>query len=212
MQLQIEIRDNTFRLHPTGAVFWEEQDLLLIADVHLGKVTHFRKYGAAIPPHAAFQNLEKLTAVTNHFSPKTVCFLGDLFHSKLNTEWDDFAQWVSYTKSAVALINGNHDILPQSLFEDLGVNLYDFQDIDGFLLTHHPTEHDAHFNFCGHIHPGVRLQGPARQTLKLPCFFKTKNQLILPAFGTFTGKHILSPNDDDEVFVIVDGEVIQVSA
>ena len=37
--------------------------MLLIADVHLGKVTHFRKYGAAIPANAAFQNLEKFTMI-----------------------------------------------------------------------------------------------------------------------------------------------------
>jgi len=44
----------------------------------------------------------------------------------------------------------------------------------------------------------------------LPCFFKRKQQLILPAFGTFTGKHILKPQDDDEVYVLVEGEILKV--
>lgn len=185
--------------------------MLLIADVHLGKVTHFRKHGAAIPAHVAFKNLEKLTEVVNYFNPRIVCFLGDLFHSKLNSEWEDFAKWVEYTASKVVLISGNHDIIPQYLFTDIAVTVLEEQIIGDFYLTHHPAEHDTLFNFCGHIHPGVKMKGVGRQILKLACFFKTKNQLIFPAFGNFTGKYILEPTKDDTVFVLVDGEVLSVS-
>lgn len=211
MEQTIHIHNHTFTLHPSGAIYWTEQSMLLIADVHLGKVTHFRKHGAAIPPHMAFENLEKLTEVTNHFQPETVCFLGDLFHSKLNTEWDDFAKWVEYTPSKVILISGNHDIIPKYLFEELGVTIHEEQIIENFFLTHHPTEHESYFNFCGHIHPGVRLSGVGKQTVKLACFFKSENQLILPAFGTFTGKYLLTPTETDEIYVLVDGEVLKVS-
>ncbi|RDK88369.1 putative phosphoesterase [Marinirhabdus gelatinilytica] len=186
--------------------------MLLIADVHLGKVTHFRKHGAAIPAHVAYGNLEKLTRVTNHFNPETVCFLGDLFHSKLNTEWEDFAKWVEYVPAKVILISGNHDIIPQYLFEDLGVQVFDELKIGTFLLTHHPTETEGCFNFCGHIHPGVKLKGVGRYFLKLPCFFKSKDQLILPAFGNFTGKYILNPSKNDAIYAIADGEVVEISA
>jgi DNA ligase-associated metallophosphoesterase len=212
LSLLIKIHNNNFTLHSSGAIFWEEKAMLLIADVHLGKVAHFRKYGAAIPAHLAFENLEKLTEVTNHFQPELVCFLGDLFHSKLNNEWDDFAKWVEYTSAQVILISGNHDIIPKYLFEDLGVQIYEELLLEKFLLTHHPTEMDGYFNFCGHIHPGVRLQGAGRQNLRLPCFYKTENQLIFPAFGSFTGKYILSPTAKDQVFVLVDGEVVCVSS
>lgn len=211
MSIIITIKSQEFILHPSGAIFWEAQSMLLIADVHLGKVTHFRKHGAAIPPHLAFENLEKLTEVTNHFQPQTVCFLGDLFHSKLNTEWDDFAKWVEYTSANVILISGNHDIIPQYLFEDVGVEIFDSLKIENFLLTHHPTEKDRFFNFCGHVHPGVKLQSQGRQMLRLPCFFKNEKQLILPAFGNFTGKYTLKPSEKDEVFVMADDHVMRVS-
>ena len=101
----ITINNNKFKLHPSGAIFWDEKEMLLIADVHLGKVAHFRKHGAAVPPNAAFQNLENLTEISNHFQPETICFLGDLFHSKLNEEWNDFEKWVDYTKANVILIS-----------------------------------------------------------------------------------------------------------
>ena len=185
--------------------------MLLIADVHLGKVSHFRKHGAAIPAKVAHENLEKLTEVTNHFQPKTVCFLGDLFHSNLNAEWNDFAKWIEYTSAKVVLISGNHDIIPNYLFEEVGVEIYEELKLEKFLLTHYPTEVEEYFNFCGHIHPGVALQGSGRQTVRLACFFKSENQLILPAFGNFTGKYTLKPTEKDDVFVIADDEVIQVN-
>ena len=52
--------DQSFELHPTGAIFWPKEELLIISDVHLGKITHFRKYGMPIPNDAALENFEKL--------------------------------------------------------------------------------------------------------------------------------------------------------
>lgn len=211
MALSISIHDEIFTLDPSGAMFWEAQSMLLIADVHLGKVTHFRKHGAAIPKAASFENLEKLTRVVNHFQPKVVCFLGDLFHSVQNTEWDDFVKWVDYTVANIMLISGNHDVIPSYLFEDIYIEVLQEKKIGAFLLTHHPTEHETLFNFCGHVHPGVFLKGAGRQKIRLACFFKTKNQLIFPAFGNFTGKHTLTPSKEDDVFVLADGDVVCVS-
>ncbi|WP_203294776.1 ligase-associated DNA damage response endonuclease PdeM [Luteirhabdus pelagi] len=205
---QISIHNNEFLLHPTGTAYWKDQDMLLVADVHLGKVSHFRKHGSAIPAHVAYQNLEKLTDVVNELSPKTVCFLGDLFHSELNQEWDDFTKWAEYTAATIILVAGNHDIIAPDKYLALGIQVVPSLDIDGFSLTHHPIEQENYFNIAGHIHPGVRLQGLARQSVKLPCFFKSEKQLILPAFGTFTGKYILKPTETDEVYALVEGEVL----
>ena len=208
---KIQINSQDFILHPSGAIYWENKRMLLIADVHLGKVVHFRKHGAAIPANAAYKNLEELTEVTNYFEPEIVCFLGDLFHSKLNEEWQDFEKWVEYSKTEVVLISGNHDIIPEYLYKEIGVNVFDELFLEEFYLTHHPTEREGFFNFSGHIHPGIRMKGIGRQFVRLACFFKNANSLILPAFGNFTGKHILTPTEKDEVFVIVEGEVIRVS-
>ena len=82
--------------------------------------------------------------------------------------------------------------------------------VDSFLLTHHPEEREGYFTFCGHIHPSIKLKGFGRERIKLPCFFKSKNQMILPAFGQFTGTHSLDPKDSDEVFAIVEDSIIKV--
>src|SRR5690554_6210020 len=208
MTKNIQIKNQSFTLHPSGAIFWKEKKMLLIADVHLGKISHFRKHGAPVPANAAFENLEKLTEICNFFQPETICFLGDLFHSKINEEWQDFEKWTEYTSAEIILISGNHDVIPQYLYEELGVKVYNELIAEEFLLTHHPTPTVGFFNFSGHIHPGVRMKGVGRQFLRFPCFYKTINSLILPAFGNFTGKHILKPSKMDEVFAIVEGEVI----
>ena len=61
--------------------------------MHLGKVAHFRKHGMAVPNQAIFENFTRLNEVVAIFKPETIIFLGDLFHSKMNKEWELFANW-----------------------------------------------------------------------------------------------------------------------
>jgi DNA ligase-associated metallophosphoesterase len=210
MTQTININNQEFILHPHGGVFWVTRSMLLISDVHLGKVAHFRKFGAAVPQKAIHKNFILLNQVVEYFQPFQICFLGDLFHSSLNKEWQLFENWVKRTPSEIILVAGNHDIIAPEKFEALEIKIFQELEIDDFLLTHHPQEQEAYFNFCGHIHPAVRLQGLGRQRLKLPCFFKKQHQLILPAFGEFTGTFVLEPNKQDEIYAIVENEVIKI--
>ncbi|NNL08243.1 MAG: ligase-associated DNA damage response endonuclease PdeM [Croceitalea sp.] len=210
MTQTLHILNTEFVLHPLGGVFWIDQSLLLISDVHLGKVAHFRKFGAAVPRKAVHKNFILLDKLVAHFQPFHICFLGDLFHSSLNKEWQLFENWVAKTPSKISLVTGNHDIIAPEKFDALEIEQYQELIVKDFLLTHHPEERESYFNFCGHIHPAIRLQGFGRQRLRLPCFFKSTHQLILPAFGEFTGTHVLKPNKSDEVYVIVENEVLKV--
>lgn len=210
MNQTIIIHNNTFTLHPCGVIYWQEKRTLLIADVHLGKVSHFRKFGSAVPQKAVLQNFKQLDKVVEAFNPKTVCFLGDLFHSNLNSEWKLFENWVQGRDEQIVLIAGNHDIISPVLYESLGIKIYQEVVLGPFLLTHHPEEREGFFNFSGHVHPGIRLNGMGRQSLKLSCFFKSENQLILPAFGIFTGNFYIKPEPGNSVFAITQNEVIQI--
>ena len=60
-----------------------------------------------------------------------------------------------------------------------------------FACCHHPQAHPTHVVLAGHLHPVCRLSGPARDGLRLPCFVIEPGQLILPAFGAFTGGHLM---------------------
>lgn len=208
--MKIKISDHHFTLHASGALFWQEKKILMISDAHLGKIAHFRKHGVAIPENAILENFKRMDEVVELFGPDKTIFLGDLFHSKINNEWELFCKWVNKINLEIILIEGNHDIISSNHYCDLNIVIHPQLIIDEFLLTHHPTETDALFNFCGHIHPGIKLKDVGRQALKLSCFFKKEKQLILPAFGEFTGNYFMKPQINDKVYAIANDEVIRV--
>lgn len=210
MTITRTIAGHDFVFHPSGAVFWTTREILLIADVHLGKVAHFRKAGMAVPHESALENFHRFDWVESQFKPKIIVFLGDLFHSELNNEWLHFKNWVAGNRAKIILIAGNHDIIGPEMYEQIGVHVFDEMTLGDFLFTHHPKERQRVFNFCGHIHPAVRLRGKGKQWLTLPCFFHKPHQLILPAFGHFTGMHVLEPTAQDCVYAIAKDEVLVV--
>lgn len=198
-------------LHCSGALYWVERRMLLASDVHLGKISHFRKHGSALPENAIFSNFKKLNSVLEYFKPEVICFLGDLFHSTLNNEWTLFKQWTELTATPIILVAGNHDIISHHKYEELGITVVSELLVDKFLLTHHPENRDSFYTLSGHIHPSIVLAGKGRQFLKLPCFFRMPDQMILPAFGEFTGSYVMDPGQDDRVYVITKQDVIEVN-
>jgi hypothetical protein len=75
MTLPITINDQYFVLHQSGAIFWVRENVLMISDVHLGKVAHFRKHGFAIPHEAIHENFERLDNVVRFSNPTPLCSL-----------------------------------------------------------------------------------------------------------------------------------------
>tara|TARA_R110002126_G_scaffold161227_1_gene308979 strand:- start:469 stop:1140 length:672 start_codon:yes stop_codon:yes gene_type:complete len=206
----IQLHGQSFQMHFSGALFWVEKSILLISDVHLGKISHFRKYGAAVPQQAIQQNFDTLNTVVEFFKPKVITFMGDLFHSSLNSEWALFEDWVHSITSEIILVSGNHDIISPLKYENIHIKVISELVIDSFLLTHHPEERNGFFNFSGHIHPAIKLTGLGRQSVRLPCFYKTESQMILPAFGEFTGTYTLEPCNGCEVFALLGDSVLPV--
>lgn len=204
----LEFGGEVLTLHPWGSLYWERKSMLLISDVHLGKIMHFRKYGAAVPRKAVHRNFERLDGLYKYFRPGAICFLGDLFHSHMNQEWQFFRDWVGRCPANLELVMGNHDIISPLRYEELSVRCSETLETGPFILTHHPLEAFKGYNITGHIHPAVRLKGSGRQQLRLPCFYLRGRQLILPAFGSFTGSHALKPLAGDRIFALADGHII----
>lgn len=211
MTLEIEINNREFVLHNSGALYWKGQEMLLVSDVHLGKISHFRKHGSALPTQPIFKNFSKLDKLVDHFAPQKICFLGDLFHSSMNREWLLFEQWRNRTALPIVLVAGNHDIVDRKKYEELHIPVVNEWLLDGFLLTHFPEEREGLYTISGHIHPSIVLAGEGRQFLKLPCFFQSPFQIILPAFGEFTGTFAMELRQGDTAYVLTKEEVIAIS-
>ena len=212
--MTITFQKQTLHLHPFRAIFWEEQDALLIADLHLGKAAHFRKHGLAVPAVVLQKNLENLQILIDTFAPQRVIFLGDLFHSTLNYVWQYFVRFMeNYGDLCFELVQGNHDILPPELYAAAQLTVYtEPLVVEAFIFSHYPLEEVPArlYNFYGHLHPGVKLSGYGGQSMRLPCFHFGKRQAVLPAFGKFTGLAIVRPVAGDQVFVIGEGQVFAV--
>lgn len=213
--IELRLQEQILRLYPQKAIFWHEKNCLLLSDLHLGKAAHFRKAGMAVPAAIHQDDLLRLDWLLEDTGAGCVYFLGDLFHSELNAEWWTFAQWLEkYPKKEFILIKGNHDILPAAAYASTRLQIISEElIISPFILTHEPlavkNRKTGLYNICGHIHPAVKLKGPAFQQLTLPCFYLGLHYAILPAFGKFTGFYQIKPKEEDQVYAIAENRVFR---
>src|SRR6185312_208522 len=82
-------------LLPQRAIYWKQENALIAADVHLGKVGHFRKAGIAVPRDMEQNELSVLSDLIFEHKPEKLILLGDFFHSDMNADWDWFILWRS---------------------------------------------------------------------------------------------------------------------
>ena len=212
-QMQIQLNGEEILLLPERALFWEKEKCLFLSDLHLGKSGHFRKHGIAVSPQILYRDLDLLAGLINRYHPERVMILGDLFHSTYNAEWEVVGDFFSEIPLSFELVPGNHDILHKEHYLDCGLRLREEgHQVGPFRLYHEPEHIDQNkgFALAGHIHPGIRMQGGGRQSLRFPCFHFTEAYGILPAFGQFTGLVIVYPKPSDEVYAIVESDVIKV--
>lgn len=188
------------------ALYLPGERLLVIADVHLGKAAHFRRGGVSISRSAQDQDFARLATLLDRVEPLKVYFLGDLFHSHINSDWHDFCELIKMFPSIrFTLVKGNHDIIDRKLFGELCIDVVDEIEDDVFLYTHEPMEDipTGKLNIVGHIHPGYVLSGIARQSMKLPCFYMDDQQLILPAFGVLTGLYSMEKAAGAAIYLVL---------
>jgi len=203
-------------LLPQKAIYWKQEKALIAADVHLGKVGHFRKAGIAVPRDMEQTDLSELSDLIFEYKPQKLIFLGDLFHSDMNADWEWFRMWrQQHKKLEIILIRGNHDIIHDRHYLELNVSLHDHLQVRPFLMLHHPLNEDKlseinAYAFAGHIHPGVNLSGKARQSITIPCFAFGEKQGILPSFGRFTGRVAIRHQKTDRIFGVLKDKVIAV--
>ena len=198
------------------AIYWQQQQALIMADVHLGKVGHFRKAGIAVPRDLEQNDLAVLSDLIDEYHPKKIIFLGDLFHSDMNADWEWFRLWrQQFPMLEIILIKGNHDIIDERHYTQLNITIHAQLLIGPFLMLHHPLndaqlEQAEGYVFCGHIHPGINLVGRGRQSITLPCFAFGDKQCILPSFGKFTGRVAIANRQTDKIFAVVKDKVMAI--
>ncbi|MET0393479.1 MAG: ligase-associated DNA damage response endonuclease PdeM [Chitinophagaceae bacterium] len=209
------IGDEQLILTGERTLFWESQRTLVIADLHVGKTGHFRKEGINIPQSVYKDDLHRLLAQLLFFRAEKLVIAGDLTHSVENSEMDLFKKWRhDFPSLEVHLAKGNHDILKEDWYKKAGIIVHhEPLSVGPFLFVHDITDWKddrpaEQYIFSGHVHPAVSMAGKAKQSLRLPCFYFTKQYCILPAFSRFTGGYRVMPRKGDNVFAIAGKEIL----
>lgn len=207
-QIDLVVAEQLLTFYPEKAVFWHEQSTLLLADVHAGKATHFRKNGIPLSTDYLLNDLNKIEELLIKTKAKKLLVLGDLFHTTANIENQLIEAWVDSLAVETELILGNHDV--HSLAKSTIKTSLPYT-VRPFFLSHEPTENEA-FNIHGHLHPAFTMSGKGRTSIKLPAFYVGPSFITLPAFGSTTGKRMYAEiAKHSKIILIADDGVMAIN-
>ncbi|MCC8940342.1 ligase-associated DNA damage response endonuclease PdeM [Bradyrhizobium ivorense] len=182
---KVTVADVGFVADCSGALFWEEQRLLVVSDLHLEKGSSFAARGVLLPPYDTVATLSRLAAVIARHDPRQVIALGDSFHDRTAHERlsdaDREALAALQARRSWIWISGNHD---PALPSDLGGVVATEVAIGPIAFRHEPT--GASGEIAGHLHPKARVPTRGR-SIERRCFASDGERAVMPAFGAYTG-------------------------
>jgi len=170
-----------------GALYWPEEGLLAVADLHLEKGSSFARRGTLLPPYDTADTLARLARLIARYAPRIVIALGDNFH-----DGDGPARLCAPDRAAlVALqrgrdwiwIAGNHDPDPA---DGIGGTFAEEVSVGALTFRHQPSRHASEGEVAGHLHPMARIVQRGRAVGRR-CFATDGKALVMPAFGAYTG-------------------------
>jgi DNA ligase-associated metallophosphoesterase len=170
---------------PDGALYWPEQSLLAVADLHLEKGSNFAARGQLLPPYDTAATLACLARLIARYAPRCVVALGDSFHdgggpARLSRDDRESLSALQRGRDWIWIM-GNHDPEPAA---DIGGVFNDTLTIGALTFRHLPT--GAAGEIAGHLHPVARIAQRGRAVSRR-CFAADATRMVMPAFGAFTG-------------------------
>lgn len=184
--LEFSFAGQRLRALGSGALWWPEQDLLCVSDLHLGKSERVvRRGGPALPPYDNRETLARLATDLEYTAAGSVICLGDSFDdldASLSLTDDERLQISTLQAGRLWIwIEGNHDPGPVELG---GTHLSEWS-CDSLVFRHITQSHDRG-EVSGHYHPKARILVKGRSITR-PAFLLDSDRMILPAYGTYTG-------------------------
>jgi len=201
----VRVAGENLLLLPEKAVYWPDEKMLIIADIHFGKAAAFRALGVPVPRGTTSENLAGLDALVARHDAERVVFLGDFLHARAahasSTQLAMLAWRQRHPQLALMLVRGNHDLHAGDPAAALGIELVDEpHQVGPFAFCHHPDLDSPGYALAGHVHP-VYVLATRFDALRLPCFVVGQERMILPSFGSFTGGHAVKPEPGDNIYV-----------
>jgi uncharacterized protein len=172
---------------PAGAIYWPDEKLLVVADLHLEKGSAFAARGVLLPPYDTAATLARLARLIERYAPRLVIALGDSFHDGGGpARMDDIGRvalkalqrgrdWV--------WIAGNHDPEPAA---NIGGRFAEVLALGALTFRHQPMPQPGDGEVAGHLHPTARIARRGRAVSRR-CFVSDGKRLVMPAFGAYAG-------------------------
>jgi DNA ligase-associated metallophosphoesterase len=170
---------------PEGALYWPDQGLLAVADLHLEKGSSFAARGQLLPPYDTAATLARLARLMARYAPRYVVALGDSFHdgggpARLGRDERENLSVLQRGRDWI-WITGNHDPEPAV---GIGGVFRAILNVGALTFRHLPTGADG--EICGHLHPVARVRNRGRAVSRR-CFAADATRMVMPAFGAYTG-------------------------
>ena len=172
---------------PAGAIYWPDEGLLAVADLHLEKGSAFAARGVLLPPYDTATALAGLARLIERYAPRLVVALGDSFH-----DGGGPYRMAAADRTALAALQrgrdwvwilGNHD--PEAA-DGIGGRFADVLALGPLTFRHEPTSHPDDGEVAGHLHPIARVARRGRAVSRR-CFATDGRRLVMPAFGPYAG-------------------------
>jgi uncharacterized protein len=183
----ISLADITLVADPAGALYWPDEKLLVVADLHLEKGSAFAARGVLLPPYDTASTLARLARLIERYAPRLVIALGDSFHDgdgPLRMAGSDRAALTALQRSRDWIwIAGNHD---PDLPADIGGRFADVLAFGPLTFRHEPSERASDGEIAGHLHPVARVAQRGRAVSRR-CIASNRHRLVMPAFGAYAG-------------------------
>jgi hypothetical protein len=175
------------RLDAAGALYWPQERMLIVADLHLEKGSSFAARGVPLPPYDTRATLAVLAQMVERWRPRTLIALGDSFHDRRGADRlgaQEREAIISLGRGReLVWIAGNHD--PEPLAGLGGTHTRELR-VGPLTLRHEPSAVDGAGEIAGHFHPVARLVVRGRG-LRRRCFVTDGTRLVMPALGAFAG-------------------------
>ena len=208
-------------LLPGRAAYLPASATLLVADLHLGKAATFRKAGIPVPEGSAQADLARLARLVAETSARRLVIVGDLFHARSGCTDHVFAEFAAarrqFAGTETILVIGNHDRGLGKVPATLGIDACVPHLSEGpWHFVHEPSAplvgaDRANVTISGHLHPTVSIRSPGGARIADRCFVAEKALLVLPAFGSFTGGHRVTPAAGLRLWIARDDGVAEVT-
>lgn len=214
-RLPVSFGGAQWELLADGAAFWAERRWLVIADAHFGKAAAFRALGVPVPQGTTTETLVRLDGLIDALEPAALVILGDFLHAREAHAPATLAALAAWrgrrAKLDILLVEGNHDLSAGRPPHELNIEVVtEPWRVNSLAFCHHPQFVPGAAALAGHLHPAVRLNGRADDSVRLPCFWLREGLAVLPAFGAFTGGARFERERGDRVVALAEGRLYEI--